>query len=193
MDAIHYHAVRHHIRSGDVLLLRNASSLISRIIQLWTGSVYSHAGIAVWWSLGRVKRLCIIEAVWTGVRVYPVSEYLKQGQLLDWYVADDTRVSPDHVAQHALIYWGARYVALAQMFVSFCWPVRRLYNWLAGDSAIPLNKQRWFCSELVTDSLEHGMKDAAMTDEPIPVLTSPGKLAMWNILRLAGTVQWEDV
>jgi hypothetical protein len=63
-----YEDARADIATGDVLMYRGRS-LVSRVICAVTGSPYSHAGMAVWWS----GRLMVMEAVGRGVIVTPLS------------------------------------------------------------------------------------------------------------------------
>jgi hypothetical protein len=65
---IAYDDHRTEIQNGDVLLYRG-KGFESRIIQWATHSLYSHAGIAVWWN----DRLMVMEAVGKGVVVMPLS------------------------------------------------------------------------------------------------------------------------
>ena len=64
-----YTEVRDSIKTGDILLWQG-SSIYARIIRLWTGSSYTHVGMA--WVVG--GRILILQAdPGTGVEVAPVS------------------------------------------------------------------------------------------------------------------------
>lgn len=62
-----YADFRDQIRDGDILLYKG-QTFISYLIEIFTKSEYSHAGIAVWWN----KRLMVMEAIRKGVIVNPL-------------------------------------------------------------------------------------------------------------------------
>lgn len=70
---LNYRNCRCDMRNADVLLFRG-TGLSSWIIQKRTHSPYSHAGIVTWWN----RRLIVLEAVTSGVRVVPLSYLLRQ-------------------------------------------------------------------------------------------------------------------
>ena len=49
------------IKDGDVVFLRGRRTLIGKIIQFVTRSVYSHVGIAFWATIGKQERLFMVE------------------------------------------------------------------------------------------------------------------------------------
>lgn len=70
---IQYKNCRCGMRNGDILLFKG-TGISSKIIQVRTGSPYSHAGILSWWN----KRLMVLEAVGTGVRAVPLSRNVRK-------------------------------------------------------------------------------------------------------------------
>jgi cell wall-associated NlpC family hydrolase len=70
-----YDAVRHDLRSGD-LLFCSGSYLFSGLIQRFTRSVWSHVGIV--YRDEQLKRLFVLESeTGIGVRLVPISKYLR--------------------------------------------------------------------------------------------------------------------
>ena len=63
MDVISYEQARDHIRSGDVVFIRDkAGWFIPHLIRFFTRSRYTHVGIAFWMHTGGARRLMIVEA-----------------------------------------------------------------------------------------------------------------------------------
>jgi len=76
-----YDVIRPHIKNGDVLMFKGKYRS-SFFIQWSTKSVYSHAGIAVWWN----KRLMVMEAVEEGVRIIPLSRKIESYRgNIEWF------------------------------------------------------------------------------------------------------------
>ncbi|PXA03661.1 hypothetical protein DDZ13_10210 [Coraliomargarita sinensis] len=70
---MHYQAIRPKLRSGD-LLLCSGRSTFSRLIQVSTGSEWSHIGLVL--RLERLDRVMLLESVESmGVRAIPLSRY----------------------------------------------------------------------------------------------------------------------
>ncbi len=71
----HYKELRHHIRSGDILLC-SGHSTFSTLIQKATGSVWSHVGFIL--RLDAIDRIMVLESVESiGVRAIPLSNYVR--------------------------------------------------------------------------------------------------------------------
>jgi hypothetical protein len=68
-----YNLNRQDIKNGDILLY-SGSGFFSGAIKLFTGSEYSHAGIAVWWN----DRLMVLESVGKGMIATPLSKNVKK-------------------------------------------------------------------------------------------------------------------
>jgi hypothetical protein len=66
-----YAEKRHEIKTGDVLAW-SSNCIQCKIVRAWTGETYSHVGIA-WVIAGRVL---ILEAVTSGIRIFPLSKEL---------------------------------------------------------------------------------------------------------------------
>lgn len=62
-DALrNYRTRRKNIQNGDILLFRG-HRIFSRMIRFFSGSEYSHAGLAVWWN----RRLMVMEVLSSGL------------------------------------------------------------------------------------------------------------------------------
>lgn len=62
MKQVDYKSIRPTVRSGDVLAFE-AKSFVGRLISAWTGSRYSHVGIAMWLAAaGAEPRLFLLES-----------------------------------------------------------------------------------------------------------------------------------
>jgi Permuted papain-like amidase enzyme, YaeF/YiiX, C92 family len=71
-----YQAIRHLIRSGDILLC-SGNSTFSKLIKRFTGSKWSHAGLIVWWE--EIDTIMVLESVESiGVRTVPLFKYIKE-------------------------------------------------------------------------------------------------------------------
>src|SRR5579862_2898879 len=69
-----YKELRHHIRSGDILLC-SGNSTFSNLIKKATGSVWSHVGFIL--RLDAIDRIMVLESVESiGVRAIPLSNYV---------------------------------------------------------------------------------------------------------------------
>lgn len=70
-----YKEIRHHIRSGDILLC-SGNSVFSTLIQKATGSVWSHVGFVL--RVDAIGRIMVLESVESiGVRAIPLSNYVR--------------------------------------------------------------------------------------------------------------------
>lgn len=65
---LRYSEVRDTIKDGDIVLFKGRG-LLSSLIRFFTGSDFTHAGIAIWWH----ERLMVVEAVGRGVWAVPLS------------------------------------------------------------------------------------------------------------------------
>lgn len=74
LPTVHYSALRHTIRNGD-LLFCGGNFAFSKTIRYLSGkSKVSHVGIVYWWN----DRLMVLEGVETdGVRIVPLSQYVQ--------------------------------------------------------------------------------------------------------------------
>ncbi len=62
MQRVKYDSIRPTVRSGDVLAFE-AKTFVGRLISAWTGSRYSHVGIAMWLAAsGAEPRLFLLES-----------------------------------------------------------------------------------------------------------------------------------
>lgn len=62
MNEVDYRSIRPAVRSGDVLAFE-AKTFVGRLISTWTGSRYSHVGIAMWLAAtGAEPRLFLLES-----------------------------------------------------------------------------------------------------------------------------------
>ena len=60
--ALSYEQARSKIQDGDIVFIKNKKTLVSRVIQFFTFSHYSHVGIAFWATIGKEQRLFMVEA-----------------------------------------------------------------------------------------------------------------------------------
>lgn len=177
-----YAEARPQIGNGDLLFFRGRL-LHSRLIQRWTRSVYSHVGIALWVHADGRERLCVIEALeGRGIQVFPLREYLQQGEAVDWFQLVDDSIDRDKVAGWALDKWGLQYASARQLFRSFV--TIPLCNFLGLPTRIDRN--RWFCSYYAAQALRHGGWIPARDDDVRPELAAPGDVAFFPCLQRRG-------
>lgn len=75
-----YDDVRDYIQDGDLLYIRDGTSIWSRVTQIVTRSPHYHVGIAVWMTDGCARRrLMILEAHPGGRRLVTLSTYRDHG------------------------------------------------------------------------------------------------------------------
>jgi len=98
-----YFEIRNEFKNGDILLYKGRT-WISKAIQWFTGSEYSHAGIVAWWN----DRLMVLESVDKGVVVTPMSNNIKKywGDV-EWFqsieeISDEQRLKMLEYAQEEL-------------------------------------------------------------------------------------------
>jgi hypothetical protein len=187
---VRYSEAESQIRTGDMLLFRGAGP-VSRFIQRWTCSRYSHAGVAVWVPANGYKRLCVMEALWLhGVRLFPLDLYVKErGWQSDWFTVTDPQVNREAVGSYVLKQLGKRYVSFGQMLLSFGWATRWLRNFLGLPLSRDLDPDRFFCSELCAEALYYAGYDAAGADKVPAVEADPGCLALFPCLQRRGTLE----
>lgn len=185
-----YQHIHNKIQTGDVFAFRG-TALHSRIIQLWTRSVYSHVGIALWVKADSLERLCILEALeGVGVRLHPLDICLQQcsrdGVVVDWYTVTDPTIQRDKIAAYALAQWGKRYASALQFARSFGWFGSLVRRWLG----LPANREpeRFFCSQLCAAALLHAGYQADAADATEPALTDPGAVTLYPCLQRRGVI-----
>lgn len=179
-----YAAARPHIATGDVLFFRG-KLLHARIIQRWTRSVYSHVGIAVWIRADGVRRLCVLEALeGHGVRLYPLSRYIRRGDAVDWWSVAVDGFDRDKAVGWALMQLGARYASPWQFLRSFSVLTKRVCDWLGLPTRI--DADRWFCSAYSVQFLLAGgwRPDADLHVDAYRA--APGDAARLPCLRMRG-------
>ena len=174
-----YQEVRKKIKNGDVLAFRG-NRVFSWIIKLRTLSRVSHVGIAIWFG----NRLCCLEAMeGSGVRLFPVSKFVEDGEWVDWYELHDSSVSRKQMSEYALTCWGKRYASPLQFLRSFGVICKR---WFDKKLAPPdTNPDRFFCSEFVMTSLREGGYSGEGFERP-PAQTSPGDIVELPCLHRMG-------
>lgn len=171
------------IRTGDVLLFRGRS-LFAWLIKLRTRSVYSHAGFAVRVRANCYERVCVLEALEPhGVRLYPLDSYVLAGDKIDWYQLTDASLNHESVASYALQKLGMRYSwrSLWWSFSRLAWLLKKVCRWKSAP-----DPARFFCSELVADSLRHAGFDA--DEDLVPIETDPGAVARFTCLHRRGSL-----
>jgi hypothetical protein len=178
MPVLDYRHNRSRIKDGDVLMYRGRS-LVSRIVQLATGSKYSHAGIAAWWN----ERLMVLEAVGKGVVVTPISRNIRSySGSVEWFtcideIPADQRLQMIRFAQREL---GKEYALWRAILLG--WRVLFQRNLESRDRL--RREERLFCSHYVAATynsigkdLKKGVSDRFM---------SPGDIAASPLLKRVG-------
>ncbi len=100
---LEYDDFRDQIKDGDILLYKG-QGFVSRVIQFFTRSEYSHAGIVVRWN----KRLMVMEAIRKGVIVNPFRRSVNRYKgTVEWWsskqeINDATRERMIRFAQRQL-------------------------------------------------------------------------------------------
>lgn len=179
-----YEEARGAIETGDLLFFRGRL-LHSRFIQIWTRSVYSHVGVAVWIEVGPIRRLFVVEALeGKGVRLYPLSRYISDGADVDWFAVTDQTFDRKKAASWALAQVGLKYASPWQMLRSF----GLITKWVCDSLGLPtkIDSDRWFCSCYAVRLL---MAGEVQFDEHVdPSLTPPGKVALLTCLHRMGAL-----
>jgi len=152
------------LQAGDLLLFRG-TDLVSRAIEIGTGKRYSHAALYCPIIVGdKVERHCVIEAIHTGVRLYPLKRYLHEcdrlGTQVDWFKRTD-KIDGERMVSWASSQLGRSYVRLWELAVNFLFRADVSEN------------HRWFCSELVAEAANKSLEFPI----PEPEKISPGDLA----------------
>lgn len=177
-----YTDVRSRIRTGDVLLFQG-KSLLSRIIQWGSKSVYSHAGFAAWWD----DRLMVFQASGRGAEVLPVSSAVDayDGQV-DWYAVSDpwrAHLDEDVMLTRAVNLLGRAYATRGLIELAFRMAIGRFRD-IPDPKAAP---NEVFCSQYVSFCYrEAGLDLVPGTNDPC---TSPADLANSPYLSLQGVLR----
>ena len=162
---MNYAKARETIKTGDLLAwshgsLRSWKDFQVMLVRVFTRSEYSHVGLA-WVANGRVF---IIEAVGTGVRIFPLSR-----ELPFYWVQ-----KPSPLTQEAIEFLFARIGA----------PYSKWQAILAGIGALAKGKDdRWQCAELVLSALaldDDGFGDINAT----PTAVVKEAMRQWGAIQL---------
>lgn len=169
------------IENADVLAF-HGKQFFSRIIQFRTLSRVSHVGLTYWLE----NRLCVLEAVGTGIRLYPIDRYLEAGCEIHWHqlLAKEYKVNRQIVIEEALRHWGAPYAKWYQFIRSWGIVSRRLFK--RWNTPTDVDPEGMFCSELVGHSLVRGGYNEANGHIIVPAKTSPGDVVSWPCLHHKG-------
>ena len=173
-------AVRASIENADVLLFRGAS-LTSRIIEIGTHSCYTHAAVAFRSSNDEpfrtpygAGRVCLVEAVGTGVRMHLLSEELAtyEGAVELWRLKPPyaERLSASGVIAEARRYIGRPYAFGHLLNFVVDWAT---LGWLHLRSR-SRDKAALFCSQLVSRAYFKGGVDLNVKHGD--AATAPGDL-----------------
>jgi hypothetical protein len=178
LPILDYGLNRSKIKDGDVLMYRGRS-LASRIIQIVTGSTYSHAGLAAWWN----DRLMVLEAAGQGVIVTPISRNIRSySGSIEWFtivedIPKNQRLQIIRFAQREL---GKEYALWRAVLLGIFVLFQR--NPESRDRL--RREERLFCSHYVAESynsigmdLKKGVSDRFM---------SPGDIAASPLLKRMG-------
>ena len=172
-----YEQTRDSIASGDVLLFAG-HGFWSSLIRWRTSSRITHAGFCAWWG----PRLLVLEAKEKiGVRVYPLSEYLRDNSYqVYWYKLDDPAIIRSEVYHAALEQIGKRYASWRQFWRSW---IANPFKWTTDTDA-----DRFHCSEYVWGCLQVGASAGHELLEQEPPKVSPAKLVFLPSLRNMGRI-----
>ena len=174
-----YQGAREKIRNGDILAFRG-NRCFSWLIKFRTLSRVSHVGIAIWFN----NRLCCLEAMeGSGVRLFPVSKFIDDGDWVDWYELYDESVSREQMVKYGLTCWGKRYASIWQFIRSWSIVCRRYFD--KSLAAPDTNQERFFCSEFVMAALKEGGYSGEGYERP-PARTSPGDIVELPCLHRMG-------
>lgn len=156
-----YLEVRDSIQDGDLLYIRDGTSIWSRLTQLITRSPHYHVGVAVWMTDGCARRrLMILEAHLGGRRLVTLSTYTPRGMDVIRPIFDFGTYSDEFIEFTGKVpYSLPDYLAVGMLELLRI----RLGNF-RGE----------VCSELVSDYLA---RSPAFAD--IPAQSSPGKQYKW--------------
>jgi len=154
-----YEELRDEVRTGDILLC-SGKPLGSRLVRWFTRSKWSHVGVVV--VLPEIESVCVMEAVTGGVRMIPLSHYVKgRGK----YKGD--LVIARHKESSALVRSGITGDAYAREWVGAVrWGVAQLgkpYNFgqimkiahritwgrMRKRAPVDTNRDEYICSEFV--------------------------------------------
>jgi len=128
------------------------------------------------------ERLCVMEALeGRGIRIYPVSKCLEDGEQIDWYELhkpEDNKIDRAKVVEHALSYWGKRYASIWQFVRS--WGL--VGKWFGKKTKAPIDvdPDRFFCSEFVLTCL----RQAGYLGEGFAARLRPAEAAPGDIIEL---------
>jgi hypothetical protein len=181
--SIHYQKYRSSFKDCDILMFKG-EGLLSSIIKWKTKSVYSHAGLAVWWN----DRLMVLEAVGKGVEARPISYTLKHYHgSIDYFrpkedsgINDDDRSKMIVYAQEQL---GKEYAK--KHLVKFFFKLLFNRKLSKKDESGPVSK--FFCSQYVSAVYQKAGFDLKinLSDK----FTSPEEIASSPLLENAGTIK----
>ncbi|MFQ3324024.1 MAG: hypothetical protein ACI90U_001849 [Pseudomonadales bacterium] len=178
--SIQYQKYREQMKNGDILLFKG-SNILSQIIQWRTGSVYSHAGLVVWWN----GRLMVLEAMGRGVVVAPISYNLNhyKGDI-DYFrptieLSDTQRLAMVSFAQNQL----SKKFGLIKI-ISFFIKLMAGIKLAKLDSLKP--KGKYFCSEYVAQI--YNIVGIDLVPDFSESYTSPDKLEKSEYLEIVGTL-----
>jgi uncharacterized protein YycO len=128
---INYSAIRDSLKSGDLVFM-SSSHWKARLVKWWTNSRFSH--VAIVYKFG--GRVFLIEAVLSGVRIYPLSNVKQEYTLVQVDPLDFTAEAEAYALKHI----GDEYSQVQAV--------------LAGAGMLNGVDDRWVCSELGLSILE---------------------------------------
>src|SRR5690606_24802877 len=171
-SSLRYSDIRGSIQDGDVLLFKGRG-LLSRLISIFTGSEYTHSGIAVWWN----ERLMVLAAVGKGVWAVPLSWRLAtyKGTAYWWTADDDKPRDMGVVLDRARIVARAK-IELGKEYASWLLVrlARRILLHVRGGADPMRPPERLICSQYVSWAYREGNLDL-MRNEP-DCFTTPAHL-----------------
>jgi Permuted papain-like amidase enzyme, YaeF/YiiX, C92 family len=173
-----YEEVRLQIKNGDVFMYQG-KKIFSKLISWLIDSLYSHAGIAVWWN----ERLMVVEAVMRGVRIAPLSRNIYQHKgSVEWFsskreISDEDRLRMVIFAQEELGKSYARWKAVV-------FGLRVLFKRDLSEKDELRMENKLFCSQYVAEIYNSIGLDLKKNREDR--FMSPGDIARSPLLEKRG-------
>jgi hypothetical protein len=144
---LHYHAVRSEIRDCDCFLFETDDSFADWAISRYEGSIYDHVGMAFWIRTPGSDRLFCLEAKeGYGVRLYPVSDYIREGRKTHWFsIRQGWLLDLEKMTSFGVSKIGRQYIPAWKLVLTFC-----------GLSRLVRDEGTEFCSKLYSQIVLEG-------------------------------------
>lgn len=179
-----YEDVRGEIRDGDILLYKG-QTVVSRLIEFFTRSEYSHAGIAAWWN----ERLMVVEATHKGVFVDTLRRSIGRynGDVEWWSCKKEIKI--DQPARNQMVKYAQKLLGSEFAFGGLLlFPCKQIICFVIDlFKRGPLRKvKRFFCSSLVSAIYNHINLD--LRKDKNDLFTSPADISNSPLLCYRATL-----